>query len=391
MTRLATTALALLLASTVLAATGDGPRPDVERAKELKDYIRKEKAQFEARETERRDALEELDRLNADQNHVRERMGAIVATQQELNMALENLSMEVEKQHKLELVQKERLYLLLKIAYRIRKDGMLRFLVNGDDLSQLAGRVRILFRTLKMHGTLTRELGERATRLAESERKLAKTKEEFSHLLEELNEQEGLLNGFLERKKKMLKAIGQKQNFYQAAMKEYRQISKHVATLFDNFESQRDSGKDPGAMADVMPSRGTLPLPLASGNVVSQFGRSVHKTFQTVTYRKGIEIEAEQNTPVKAILPGVVEYDGWVKGLGNVLILHHGNGFYTLSAHLYKTLQPRGTRVAQGEAIGLVGDTGSSERPSLYFEIRENGKAVDPLMYFSPQALASLH
>ena len=113
-------------------------------------------------------------------------------------------------------------------------------------------------------------------------------------------------------------------------------------------------------------------------------------TMSDIVNQKGIEIEAEHNTPVTAILPGVVEYEGWVKGLGNILIVHHGGGFYSLSAHLFKSLKMQGAKVQQGETIGFVGDTGNSEKPSLYFEIRENGKAVDPLMYFSPRAIASL-
>jgi septal ring factor EnvC (AmiA/AmiB activator) len=357
----------------------------VERAKELREYIRKEKPKFTERENEKRDLLEELDRLNTEQNRIRERLSNITSNQQEMTMALENLSVEFKKQRELEATEKKRLTMLFKVLYKIRKDGMLRFLVNGDNLTNVGGRIRILYRTLRSHSILTRQLEERAVRLGQSEKKLTEAKDEMQKLLSELGEQEGLLKEFLDKKHVLLKSLNQKQQYFQTALREYKTISKELSALFDNFESLRDSdGK-------FVPHRSSLPLPVDVGKLVKNFGKSVNERFGTVTYQKGIEILADHHSEVKAVLPGVVEFDGWVKGLGNVLILHHGGGFYSLSAHLFKSLKPKGTSVVQGEIIGLVGDTGNNDKPSLYFELRENAKAVDPVAYFSRTALQKLH
>lgn len=372
----------LLITSTIVMASPDDSS-DFQRAKQLKEFIQKEKPNFELRENQRKGIIEELDRLNLGQNNVRQRISGITMNHQELTMALENMAMEVKKQRELELAQKQRLTLLMKVAYKIKKEGVLRFLVNGDDLGAVAGRIRILYRTLRAHNQLTKQLEDRANRLSESEKKLGIATAEVQGLLAELKEQELLLNKILEKKKLVLSVLNQKQSSYQLVMREYRQVSKQITTLFDNFESMRES---PG----VFPNRRSLPFPVELGRIVKSFGKSVHEKFHTVTYQKGIEIEAEHNAPVSAILPGVIEYEGWVKGLGNVLIVHHGGGFYSLSAHLFKTLKSQGQKVAQGETIGYVGDTGNSEKPSLYFELRENGKAVDPLPYFSSKALTAL-
>jgi septal ring factor EnvC (AmiA/AmiB activator) len=74
-----------------------------------------------------------------------------------------------------------------------------------------------------------------------------------------------------------------------------------------------------------------------------------------------------------------------------VAILHHGSGLYTLNAHLFKVAKNVGSRVEQGEVIGTVGDTGTNESPSLYFEVREKGKAVDPMAYFAPGTFTYLN
>ncbi|NBX81613.1 M23 family metallopeptidase, partial [bacterium] len=92
-----------------------------------------------------------------------------------------------------------------------------------------------------------------------------------------------------------------------------------------------------------------------------------------------------------SILPGAVEFAGWLRGLGNVMILHHGQGLYTLSAHLFKFNKQVGEAVEQNEVIGFVGDTGNREKPSLYFEVRSQGKAVDPMAYLNPQSISRIN
>ena len=376
-------AVLMLLAAGVLAAPS-APKSAVSRAKELRAFIQSERANFRQREIERRDALDELDRLNHEQNQVRERIQTINQNHQEMAMALDNLSMEVQKQRTVEAAQKRRLLLFLKVVYKIKKDGLVRFAARGEDLSNIANRMRLLYHALRSHSVITKQLEERAARLAQGEQRLSVAKSEVVKLLDELAEQEALLSDLLKKKKAMLHALNQQQHYYHTAMREYQEMSAHLSTLFDSFEATREPS------AKLVPSRATLDAPLEFGRLLKPFGKSVHEKFHTVTYHKGIEIAAEQNTEVRAILPGVVEYEGWLRGMGNVIIIHHGGGFYSLSDHLFKSLKGQGNQVEKGEAIGLVGDTGNNEAPSLYFELRENGKAVDPLAYLSPAEIQKL-
>ena len=354
-----------------------------EQAKELKEFISKEKPQYEKREAQRQSVLEELDQLNISQNQVRNRIGEILNNRQELQMALENLSMEVEKHRAVEKEQQTRFYHLMKLVNKIRRDGAVRFALSGSDLGEIAGRVRVLFRTLRMHSLIADQLQERTLRLSESEKKLSEARQNVHFLLTEMQEQESLLKGFLGRKKEMMAQLNKKQERYKSAVTQWNLVSKELNDLFSSLESDRDDAR-------ILPAHRSLELPLESGRLIRSFGKYVHPKFGTVTFNKGVEIEAEQNSPVHAILDGVVEFEGWVRGLGNVLILHHGGGFYSLHAHLFKTLQAQGANVKKGESIGLVGDTGNSDKPSLYFELRENGRAVDPTRYFSQIALKTL-
>jgi murein DD-endopeptidase MepM/ murein hydrolase activator NlpD len=114
---------------------------------------------------------------------------------------------------------------------------------------------------------------------------------------------------------------------------------------------------------------------------VTGFGRETHPRFGTETVRTGIDIEAAEGTPIRAVAPGAVAYRGWLKGYGNLLVLDHGDGYYTLYAHASQILVDEGDQVKGGELVGRVGETGSVEGPRLHFEVRYQSRAEDPQLW----------
>jgi murein DD-endopeptidase MepM/ murein hydrolase activator NlpD len=92
----------------------------------------------------------------------------------------------------------------------------------------------------------------------------------------------------------------------------------------------------------------------------------------------GLDIAAPTGTPIQSALGGTVRHAGWIKGYGNTVIIDHGAGRSTLYAHASELLVEAGDRVERGAEIARVGSTGHSTGPHLHFEVRENGKTVDP-------------
>jgi len=129
-------------------------------------------------------------------------------------------------------------------------------------------------------------------------------------------------------------------------------------------------------------ARGNTPRPVA-GKVRAGFGRQIDREFKTATLRTGIEIAAPAGAPVAAIASGRVLFAGWFRGYGQMVILDHGGGDLSVSGYLDDIRVAAGDSVAAGQPIGSVGETGSSSGPGLYFEIRHDGKAVDPLLWLA--------
>jgi murein hydrolase activator len=123
--------------------------------------------------------------------------------------------------------------------------------------------------------------------------------------------------------------------------------------------------------------RGKLAWPVG-GKLVARFGESRAGGVKW----DGVLVATERGAPVRAVYGGRVIYADWLPGLGLLTIVDHGEGYMSLYGHnerLYKTV---GERVSAGDTLGSAGDSGGSNRPELYFEIRKGGKAVDPRPWF---------
>ena len=131
--------------------------------------------------------------------------------------------------------------------------------------------------------------------------------------------------------------------------------------------------------------KGRLQPPI-NGKIISSFGTKRKGDYNAFTFQSGIDIKAERGTPVKNVFSGEVMFAQWLKGYGNLMIINHGNNYYTLYAHVEELYKKKGERVDTGEIIGTAGDTGSIKGPCLHFEVRHHGKPVDPLKWLKKGA-----
>jgi murein DD-endopeptidase MepM/ murein hydrolase activator NlpD len=97
-------------------------------------------------------------------------------------------------------------------------------------------------------------------------------------------------------------------------------------------------------------------------------------------YHQGLDLGAPTGTPAKVARDGTVVRSGWIGAYGYAVYVRHEGGFETRYAHLSRRLVAVGDVVRRGDAIGLVGSTGASTGPHLHFEVRRDGRALDPLV-----------
>ncbi len=126
-------------------------------------------------------------------------------------------------------------------------------------------------------------------------------------------------------------------------------------------------------------ARAFLASPLAFTRVSSGYGMRFHPVHGDRRAHLGVDYAAPTGTPVRAVADATVEFAGWQRGYGNVVILQHKNGRKTLYAHLSRIDVRKGQRLEQGQTLGAVGATGTATGPHLHFEYIVNGQHRDPM------------
>ncbi len=121
--------------------------------------------------------------------------------------------------------------------------------------------------------------------------------------------------------------------------------------------------------------KGTLPWPV-EGALVSRFGQP--RADGRLQWQ-GVLLRAEPASPIKAVYRGRVVFADWLRGFGLLTILDHGDGYMTLYGHADRLAKRLGDLVESGEVIAHAGQSGGMRASGLYFEIRQDGNAIDPL------------
>ncbi len=163
------------------------------------------------------------------------------------------------------------------------------------------------------------------------------------------------------------------------ALRELEQAARRLQDVITGSEEDREPVREgePGFAA----ASGSLDPPVA-GRIVSGFGVHRHPDLDVEVHRPGIDIAAPPGAEVRAVASGTVLYADGLSGYGKLLISDHGQRYFTVYGHLSKLEKAVGDRVGRGERIAWIGDRAWSGPSRLYFEIRKEGKPVDPAPWF---------
>lgn len=276
---------------------------------------------------------------------------------------------------------KGRLAQRLRAMYKMKRGETVRALFASSTPEDLGRRHRYL--TLIMDGDviLIAEYEDNLKELEAERLRMAKLTGELDAAKRELIAKKDEAEGLRREKFALLKNTKQEKAYKVRLVGELEKAAAELSELLSKLEKEQAAESEPGPSGGFASMKGRLPMPL-SGKVASAYGRVKHPKFHTVTFNNGIIIEAPVGTPVMNIFEGRVVYAGWLRGYGQVMIVDHGTGFYTLFAHLSKMLKEKNAIAAAGEALALAGDTGPTALAGLYFEIRQKGVPRDPIAWF---------
>ena len=260
--------------------------------------------------------------------------------------------------------------------YKAGDLGPVRLLFSAPSLREFLARSRVLRRLLEHDGAMLQRQRDEVAALEQARERSLAAASERDRALADLDARSQELRRQRAVRQDLLASVRGDRAQARAALVE---LERAARALEEKIASLRSRGPSHSFAA----RRGRLPAPV-DGPVARHFGLEVDREFGTETFHKGLDYRVPRGTTVRAVAPGTVRYAGRFRGYGNLVILDHGDDYFTVSAHLDEIAVGLGEVLEARAVVGSVGDTGSLRGPVLYFEVRHGAEALDPAGWLAP-------
>ncbi len=282
----------------------------------------------------------------------------------------------------------------LSSLYKAGELGALRMFFSAESFPQLAENIRYMKSILENDKRIFVEYNQKIDQLKSLKSELERDALKKERIMTGIEEKKREIEKEKSKKAAYLGKVRQDRKSYEASLKELQANASRLQAMITRLEalSRRKLSsrhEAPGSklkpLAELPPvpdrgfasQKGRMSLPVR-GEVIESYGKHKHAEFNSFTFSKGLSISAVSGTEIKTIYEGTVIFADYFKGFGNMMVVDHGGGYFSLYAHASRLTKKVGAEVTRHETIGTVGDVDSSKGSILYFEIRHQGKPVDP-------------
>jgi septal ring factor EnvC (AmiA/AmiB activator) len=354
-----------------LGAQAPARRPQTP-AERVNERIKALQREAEALVSQESQLLVELRKLELERQIKVEELSGIERQQRETSHQIEDAAARADALRLIAEADRPDIESRLVQLYKLGRAGYWRLLFDVDNLRSI-GRV---YRTASAMTHLDRERIQSYQRTLDAlarERETLKVRAiQLATLQEQAARARVALDRAVQARSALVTSIDERRDLNAQWTSELQTAQQRLATSVTQLDTS-------AAALPMRPFQGALPWP-ARGGVSSRFGRQPSSRFGTSIIKNGIEIGVAEGQPVRAVHEGVVAFAGQFTGYGNLVILEHGERVFSLYGHLSAMQVAQGDRI---EAQATVGRSGRNPNgtPALYFELRVDGKPVDPLQW----------
>ncbi|HTY08424.1 MAG TPA: peptidoglycan DD-metalloendopeptidase family protein [Candidatus Edwardsbacteria bacterium] len=375
-------ALILLAALAPLAALAQGIDDQEGELKEVRRKLAEARQRAQELKGQEQSILEQLERTADEINLTRQVLAALRAKEARVNNDIKRLDGQLLVTESSLVRQEAIMQTRLREIYKRGAVYEWEYLVSERSLAEIAKRYKYLGLIAQQDRRLYTDITQEKTAIvhdkADRESKLqtlAEVRGETEREMANLKDDEAAQKRILEKVRKEKKSK-------ETLVKELQASAKKLQKLIEELERKRKAELASRAAYRPLPgttylekNQGSLDWP-CEGTLYSDFGLKKHSKYNTYIQNNGIDIMSHTGAQVRAVANGKVVYAERFLGYGNVILVDHQSGFYTLYGNLAEMLVSTGNTVANNQVIGTVG--GTVDGPILHFEVRKGGKPVDP-------------
>jgi len=381
----------LLLLVSASIARGESPRDEL---KGVKREIRAKKQLISKTRKVEAVVSTELQEINRNLVQKESDLGRLDHDLKGVESSLERTGREIGRVTNEANQKKQEIERRLASLYKAGELGAVRMFFSSESFPQMAENIRYMRSILDNDKKIFTEYDQKIVELRKLKIVLERDAAKKSRIKEGIAVKKLEIEQEKNNKAAYLVKVRQDRSSYEKSLKELQSNAARLQTMMERLEalSRRKLSarhEKPGSrlkpLAELPPvldrgfgsQKGRMSLPVA-GEIIETYGKHKHPDFNSYTFSKGLSISAGAGSDIKSIYDGSVIFADYFKGYGNMVIIDHGGGYFSLYAHAAKILKKVGADVARNETVATVGDTDSSRGPLLYFEIRHQGKPVDP-------------
>ena len=350
---------------------------------EAKDIFRKiENTNREAEAYFRKevDIIGELNKTDIKLDHAGKRIASLKSKIKEIEKKIEQNTKAYKDLQKDISINEKYTAKRLVAFYKLSLLGSMNIIASSGSLTELMQRKNTIKRIFDYDMSIRTRLIEKKSKFENISDMLFGQKSEILSMKDNLDNQVLIISRERCRRLKILEDIRNKRSLKIAALKSLKEAAGILDKTVESFGLKygKEQSWTKSKIKKFCLLKGSLKMPVA-GKIINFYGPYKNTGFNIVNFRNGIDIKAERGEPVRAVCGGKILYAKWFKGYGNLIIMDHGDNYYTLYAHADELFAVKGDIVEAGDVVATVGDTGSMIGANLYFEVRHHGKPMDPL------------
>ena len=371
---------------------------------ELQQRLARLKRQLAGAEASHSEATDALRASEAAISTVNRRLRELATERKDLEHRIASLQERTRAIVAQQSAQERQFGMVLRTQFIVGRTSPWQRLLDGENPGRIGRDLRYLEYISQAKARLIGELQARREELAEIEAESRTRGIELAAIADEERDNRAQLIQQQAARRQTLDRIARQIATQRQSIATLERDERRLTTLIDQLskmlaEQARRRERPPIASAPARPSspvpesaeppataaftklRGQLALPVR-GEIVARFGspRRTEAGVDAPTW-KGVFIRAAPGTDVQAVAAGRVIFADWLRGFGNLLILDHGEGFISVYGNNSTLMRSVGERVERGDAIAEVGNTGGQAEAGLYFELRYQGRPIDPLRW----------
>jgi len=366
-----------LMVATLASAEDEAPLTGDDEIQELRSAIADSRERVGSHEREERDILELMEEIDRGLDQLREEVDRSEQRADRAQAALIDTDVKL-REIRARLARTRREMSKRAVAlYKAGSAGPLQVLFASADVQELLAKGSTLKRLLRYDTELIARFEHQQSDLLDVESAAARALVGRDEARARFATRSRIFDEERAEKRALLGRVRGDRSRERALLVELeraaRALEETLAGLGDDA-GEREQSLDGGGFEKL---RGRLDRPVP-GRIEQRFGRDVDSEYQTSIFRSGVELGAGAGDSVHAVALGQVRFAGWFRGYGKIVIVDHGDGYFTVSGHLADIYVEVGDAIAAGDTLGTVGETGSLSGPSLYFEVRQGGSPLDP-------------